>query len=206
MTQRVPPRSISTTQRLHGMQRDAAGPGVAVYAKLNMEDGFRGGLTADEGVQVARWLEEDGGVDALQLTGGHTTRTPFFLMRGDVPLAGMIANQHHWLGRLAMRFFGRIFIRAYPFEQAFFLPQARRVRAAVRLPLMLLGGLTRLDAMRSALAEGFDFVALGRALIRDPDLARRMASGELAASRCIPCNRCVVEMERGGTRCVMRAG
>jgi 2,4-dienoyl-CoA reductase-like NADH-dependent reductase (Old Yellow Enzyme family) len=58
--------------------------------------------------------------------------------------------------------------------------------------------------MEAALAEGFQFIALGRALIRDPDLVRRLASGELTASRCIPCNRCVIEMERGGTRCVMR--
>src|SRR4029077_2808856 len=64
--------------------RRAAGPGMAVYAKLNMEDGFEGGLRLEEGVQVARWLEEDGSVDALQLTGGHTTRSPFYLLRGEV--------------------------------------------------------------------------------------------------------------------------
>ena len=61
-------------------------------------------------------------------------------------------------------------MRAYPFEEAFFLPLARRFRAAVRLPLMLLGGVTRLDTMERALDEGFEFVAMGRALIRDPDL------------------------------------
>jgi 2,4-dienoyl-CoA reductase-like NADH-dependent reductase (Old Yellow Enzyme family) len=64
---------------------------------------------------------------------------------------------------------------------------------------------TRLDTMERALDEGFQFLAMGRGLIRDPDLVMRMQSGELRASRCIPCNRCVVEMERGGTRCVMRA-
>lgn len=184
--------------------RDAAGSRAAVYAKLNMEDGFAGGLQLDEGLQVARWIETDGSVDALQLTGGHTTRTPFFLMRGDVPLREMIANQKHWLPRLAMRVLGPRLLRPYKFEEAFFLPSARRFRAAVRLPLMLLGGVTRLDTMQRALDEGFQFIAMGRGLIRDPDLVRRMQAGELTASRCIPCNRCVVEMERGGTRCVMR--
>jgi 2,4-dienoyl-CoA reductase-like NADH-dependent reductase (Old Yellow Enzyme family) len=95
-------------------------------------------------------------------------------------------------------------IRAYPFEEAFFLPLARRFRTALGLPLMLLGGVTRLETMQRAIEEGFEFVALGRALIRDPDLVRRMQSGELTASRCVPCNRCVVEMERGGTRCIFR--
>ena len=49
-------------------------------------------------------------------------------------------------------------------------------------------------------------LALGRALIADPDLTRRMQAGEATASRCEPCNRCIVEMERNGTRCVLRDG
>lgn len=184
--------------------REAAGPEVAVTAKLNMEDGFRGGLRLDEGLQVARWIEADGSVDALQLTAGHTTRTPFYLMRGEVPRAEMIRNQPPGLARLGMRLFGRIFMRPWPFEEAFLRPAARRFLEAVDLPLILLGGLTRRETLEEALAEGFAFVAMGRALLRDPDLPRRMASGELQASRCVPCNRCVVEMERGGTRCVRR--
>jgi 2,4-dienoyl-CoA reductase-like NADH-dependent reductase (Old Yellow Enzyme family) len=95
-------------------------------------------------------------------------------------------------------------LKPYPFEEAFFLPNARHFREAVGLPLMLLGGVTRLDTMESALAEGFPFFAMGRALIRDPDLVHRMMAGELDASRCEPCNQCMIQMERGGTRCVKR--
>jgi 2,4-dienoyl-CoA reductase-like NADH-dependent reductase (Old Yellow Enzyme family) len=184
--------------------RGAVAGRAAVWAKLNMEDGFAGGLGLDEGIQVARWLEADGSVDALQLTGGHTTRTPFFLMRGAVPLREMVRNERGLAAKLGMALFGRLLIRTYPFEEAFFLPAARRFRRALRLPLMLLGGVTRLDTMERALDEGFELLALGRALLRDPDLPRRMARGELDASRCVPCNLCVVEMERGGTRCVLR--
>ncbi len=177
---------------------------AAIWAKLNMEDGFAGGMTLDEGVQVARGFEADRSVDALQLTGGHTTRSPFFLMRGEVPLRGMIENEKGLVARLGMRAFAPFLIRPYPFEEAFFRSSALRFRGALRLPLMLLGGITRLDTMERALDEGFDLLAMGRALIRDPDLVRRMQAGELTAGRCVPCNRCVVEMERGGTRCVMR--
>jgi 2,4-dienoyl-CoA reductase-like NADH-dependent reductase (Old Yellow Enzyme family) len=69
---------------------------------------------------------------------------------------------------------------------------------------MLLGGVTRRATMEAAIDEGFGFVALGRALIRQPDLVARLADGTLDASPCVPCNRCVVEMERGGVRCVLR--
>ena len=58
--------------------------------------------------------------------------------------------------------------------------------------------------MDRAVEEGFEFVAMGRALIRDPDLLQRMQRGELRESRCNHCNECMVEMEREGTRCVLR--
>lgn len=182
--------------------REAAGPNRAVYAKLNMQDGFRRGLQVHESVAVARMLQEDGSVDALQLTGGHTTRTPFFLMRGDVPLADMIRNERDRFRRLGLRIIGPLLIRGYPFEEAFFLQTARQFRAELDLPLMLLGGVNRLDTMNQAVEEGFEFVAMGRALIRQPDLVRRMQRGQTRESLCTHCNRCVVEMERGGTRCV----
>lgn len=34
---------------------------VAVTAKLNMTDGIRGGITVDEALTTARWLQDDGG-------------------------------------------------------------------------------------------------------------------------------------------------
>jgi 2,4-dienoyl-CoA reductase-like NADH-dependent reductase (Old Yellow Enzyme family) len=144
-----------------------------------------------------------------------------YLMRGDVPLREMIATERSLVRRLGMRLLAPTMLKAYPFEEAFFLPMARRFREAVGLPIMLLGGLTRLDTLERALAEGFEFVALGRALleralaegfefvalgralIADPDLVLRMQAGEARASRCNHCNRCVVEMDRGGTRCVL---
>jgi 2,4-dienoyl-CoA reductase-like NADH-dependent reductase (Old Yellow Enzyme family) len=51
--------------------------------------------------------------------------------------------------------------------------------------------------------EGFDFVALGRALIHDPYLVAKLARGEVERSGCNHCNECVVEMDRGGVRCVL---
>jgi 2,4-dienoyl-CoA reductase-like NADH-dependent reductase (Old Yellow Enzyme family) len=183
--------------------RAAAGGATAVYPKLNMLDGFEGGLRLAEAVEVARMLEDDGSVDALQLTGGHTTRSPFFLMRGDVPLREMIRYERDWTRRLGLRLMGRFLLRPHPFVEAFFLDAARRFREAVDLPLMLLGGVTRLETMSAALDEGFEFIAMGRALLREPDLPRRLQRGEASASICDHCNKCVAEMElETGTRCV----
>jgi 2,4-dienoyl-CoA reductase-like NADH-dependent reductase (Old Yellow Enzyme family) len=182
--------------------REALPPSVAVLAKTNLDDGFAGGLQIGESVQVAQGLEA-AGADALVLSGGFTSRSAFFLLRGDRPLRGMIQVEKNALQRLAMRLFGPVLVRKWPFEELFFLPLAREVRRAVSLPLALLGGAVSNENLRTAMAEGFDFVAMGRALIADPDLVLRLQSGAADRSRCNHCNECVVEMDRGGVRCVL---
>ena len=102
-----------------------------------------------------------------------------------------------------MRLFGPFVVRAYPFEEMFFLEQARKVREAVRLPLVLLGGIVSLDNLETAMDEGFEFVAMGRALIADPTLVRDMERGVVRRTRCDSCNKCIAEMDRGGVRCVL---
>jgi 2,4-dienoyl-CoA reductase-like NADH-dependent reductase (Old Yellow Enzyme family) len=137
------------------------------------------------------------------MSGGFTAVTPFFLMRGETPLADMIDVEKSLLHRLGLRWFGPRVMRSYPFSEMFFLEDARKVRQAVRVPLVLLGGIVSADNMRQAMDEGFDFVALGRALIADPDLIVRIERGENARTRCIQCNRCVAEIDRDGVRCVL---
>jgi 2,4-dienoyl-CoA reductase-like NADH-dependent reductase (Old Yellow Enzyme family) len=85
----------------------------------------------------------------------------------------------------------------------FFRGEAGEIRKAVSIPLVLLGGIVSSDNMQQAMDDGFDFVAMGRALIADPDLVRRIERGENARTRCIACNRCVALMDEGGVRCVL---
>ena len=57
------------------------------------------------------------------------------------------------------------------------MPEARRFLEALDLPVILLGGVNRLDTVESALAEGFSFVAMARALLREPDLVAPVGAG-----------------------------
>ena len=156
--------------------REGAGAHVAVTAKLNMADGVSGGLWLDESIPVARMLEADGAIDALELTGGSSLANPMYLFRGEAPLREFAATLPP-LTRLGFGLVGSRFLRAYPFEEAYFLPYARQFRAALDLPLILLGGIDRLDTMQRAMAEGFEFVAMARALLREPDLVNKMRDG-----------------------------
>ena len=181
--------------------RDAAPANVAVTAKLNMADGVDGGLWLDESVEIARLFEADGALDALELTGGSSLANPMYLFRGDAPLHEFGATLPGPV-RLGFRFIGHRFLRSYPYEEAFFLPYARQFRAALSTPLILLGGITELPTIEMALAEGFAFVAMARALLREPDLPNRMQADAATTSLCIHCNKCMPTIY-SGTRCVL---
>ena len=182
--------------------RDAVGDGAAVTAKLNMSDGVPTGLGVEESLEVARMLQHDGGLDALQLSGGSSLKNPMYLFRGDVPLKEF-ADTFPPVQRLGFRLLGKRFFRSYPFEEAYFLPHARRFRAALDMPLILLGGINRRQTLDLAMAEGFEYVAMARALLREPDLVNRMQAGETDEGHCIHCNQCMPTIYTG-THCPVR--
>jgi 2,4-dienoyl-CoA reductase-like NADH-dependent reductase (Old Yellow Enzyme family) len=181
--------------------RAALPAGFPVLAKVNLRDGFVGGFELADCAQLARWLAARG-ADALVLSGGFVSRDAFYLFRGERPLRAMIAAERSLPQKVALALFGPLVIRAHPFEPMYFLPLAREVRRAVDLPLVLLGGVTALEHLHAARREGFELVAMARALVHDPKLVARYQAGEATVSGCVPCNRCVAEMDRpGGVRC-----
>jgi 2,4-dienoyl-CoA reductase-like NADH-dependent reductase (Old Yellow Enzyme family) len=177
--------------------RAALPVGVPVLCKVNLRDGFAGGLEIAESVEVARMLEAHG-ADALVLSGGFVSKNPFYLFRGERPLRAMVAAEKSVTFKVALALFGPFVIRSYPFEPLYFLPLARQIRRAVRLPLVLLGGVKSRADLGRAMAEGFELVAMGRALLHDPALVAQYAAGQRDDSACVPCNLCVAEMERAG--------
>ncbi len=183
--------------------RDAVGGQLAITAKLNMDDGVPGGFWLGESIQVAQWLEADGSVDALELTAGSSLLNPMYLFTGDAPVREFAAVFGQPL-RAGIQLAGARFLRSYPYQEAYLLDRARQFRAALTLPLILLGGITRKETMDLAMAEGFAFVALARALLREPDLIRRMQADPGVRSLCIHCNKCMPTIYRG-THCVLVA-
>lgn len=180
--------------------RDAVGGRIAILAKLNMDDGVRRGLHLAEAIQVARWLEQDGSLDALELTAGSSLLNPMYLFKGPAPLKEFAAAMPQPL-RTGVRIAGRSRLHSYPYQDAYLLEDAAQVRAAVGLPLVLLGGVTSRAVMDRAMAAGFQFVAMARALLREPDLINRIRIDPAVRSGCSHCNKCMPTIY-SGTRCV----
>jgi 2,4-dienoyl-CoA reductase-like NADH-dependent reductase (Old Yellow Enzyme family) len=124
-----------------------------------------------------------------------------YLFRGEAPIAEMAQTMPRVM-RIGFRLVARRMMPSYPFEEAYFLPMARRFRAELQMPLILLGGINTLATVQQGLDEGFAFVAMGRALLREPDLVAKWRSEPSRIATCIHCNKCMPSIYTG-TRCVL---
>ncbi|MFI6650212.1 NADH:flavin oxidoreductase [Streptomyces sp. NPDC050529] len=180
---------------------DAVAGRIAVIAKMNMDDGVPGGFWLDEAIPVAQWLEQDGTVDALEMTAGSSLLNPMYLFKGEAPLKDFAAIMPQPI-KLGVKLVGKRLLHSYPYRDAYLLEDARQIRAAVKLPMILLGGITDKPAMDLAMREGFEYVAMARSLLREPDLVNRIREDATTPSLCIHCNKCM-PTNFTGTRCVL---
>jgi 2,4-dienoyl-CoA reductase-like NADH-dependent reductase (Old Yellow Enzyme family) len=178
--------------------REKVGPDFPVLVKMNQRDDVKGGLEIDDAVQIAKRFEAEG-ASALVPSCGFTAGKPaFYMMRGPLPITEWAKNQKNPMMKLSMLLFGHMMLNEYPYEPLFLLEGAKKIKDAVKIPVVYIGGVTSLKHLDKLMEEGFEFVEVGRATIRHPDWVKRLQSGEMTESDCDNCNRCVATMEREG--------
>ena len=200
---------------------EAAGDDMGVIVKMNMHDGFRRGMQEAECLEVARELERLG-VHAIVLSAGFVSKAPMEVMRGSMPLKTMthyMDMRKFWWLRALVRVFGRVMIPTVPYSEGYFLEDAKKFRAAVKLPLIYVGGLVSRAKMEEVLEAGFQGMQVARALVRDTDFVKKLRSGEIDRSPCghsnycigrmytleMKCNRCVADLPKSLSREVEKA-
>lgn len=171
----------------------AAGNDMAVLVKMNMRDGFRGGMELDESLQVARKLQELG-AHALVLSGGFVSKAPMYVMRGEMPIRTMTHYMTCWWLKYGVRLVGKYMIPSVPFREAYFLEDALKFREALDIPLVYVGGLVSRQKIEEVLSHGFEAVQMGRALLNEPDFVNRMRREENARCNCRHSNYCIARM------------
>ena len=145
-------------------------PDLAVVYRLSVEDFFPGGLPFSEGRQIAIWAAA-AGADALHVTAGHYRSRPS----------------------------AQVVLPPMNLSDATFLDYAAEVKKRVSVPVIAVGRLGDPAIAERAVAQGkADFIALGRALIAEPQWVEKVRRGE-PVRRCLSCNTCINEM-RGGAR------
>lgn len=182
--------------------RDVVGNRIAVIAKLSMEDGKRGGIALSESLRVVQLLDTDRNLDAIELTQGSSVFKPMYLFRGDTPVDEFAAVMPPPMN-LGVRLVGKRALGTFPYRDLYMLDSARQfVPVVEHTPLILLGGITTREHMQDAMREGFAFVAMGRALLREPDLVNQIREDPAKRSLCNHNNKCMVTVF-GKTHCVL---
>ena len=174
----------------------AAGEDMAVVAKTNMYDGFKGGLNQEECLEVAKELEKTG-VHALVLTAGFVSKAPMEILRGAMPLKTLtyyMNTLRFWWLKLSIRMVGRWMIPTVPYKEAYFLEPAKQFRKELKIPLIYVGGMISKSSMEEVLNEGFIAFQLARPLIHDTEFINKIKTGEIESSECKHSNYCIGRM------------
>lgn len=83
----------------------------------------------------------------------------------------------------------------------FYLDRAKAIRQAVKIPLILVGGVRGPESAQAILDAGIDFVSASRPFICQPDFVQHLEKGE--DSPCIGCTKCLGNIwAKEGRRCV----
>jgi len=102
-------------------------------------------------------------------------------------------------GGIVARFLVPEFIEGYNLETA------ARVKQAVSLPVITVGGMRTKRFMDTAIREAkTDFVSMARPLLLEPDLANKFRNGLSEAARCDNCNMCLIASDTLPIRCHKR--
>ena len=173
---------------------EAARDDMAIVAKTNMSDGFKGGNGIEEGLVIARELKKCG-VHGLVLSGGFVSKAPMYVMRGAMPIKTLTHYMTTWWLKYGVKMAGKYMIPTVPFKEAYFLEDALKFSEAIPdLPLIYVGGLVARDKIDMVLDSGFEFVQMGRALLNDPSFVNKLKTGECERCNCGHSNYCIGRM------------
>src|SRR3984957_3303916 len=160
--------------------RAAVGADMPITARYGIADSGPDGLQLDEGMARLATLAAHG-LNAVEPSYGLMT-SYLENIRPYVAVSPARAVQDWLLPRLWSP--ARL--------EAYYLPFAKAVKAAVDIPVILVGGVRSTDLMARILRAGeADFFALARPFIREPHFPRSLKEGRRGLLDCVSCNICL---------------
>ena len=170
------------------------------------------GNDINDSIQVCKWLI-DAGVDSIHVSTGSSFPHPRNPAGSDFPV-DVLSNTYEQLassgthtfrnflffrGTLTGDFFRQQWLAAgVPADQieGLTLPDARKIKDAVNVPVLCTGGFQTASVIRAAIDRGdVDGVSIARPLVANNDLVNQWKAGKDRADRpCTYCNKCLVHV------------
>jgi 2,4-dienoyl-CoA reductase-like NADH-dependent reductase (Old Yellow Enzyme family)/thioredoxin reductase len=152
-------------------------PDFPIIVRLSATEFVAGGYSDEELIELAQVLQDEG-VAAIDLSGG--------------------SNESPELSRFC--------IQPPSFPRRCLAPYGRRMKEALRIPVIIAGRIVTPEDAEAVLQEGSaDFVSLGRALIADPHwCAKALGDVDAPVRACISCNVCFERLSRERDVCCVQ--
>jgi len=146
--------------------RDGVGSDFAVWVKLDSQEfGRREGITLADAKATAQ-MAQAAGADAIAVSGYHDANSGALHAESNIP---------HRVEHL--------------------VPNATAIRHSVSIPVLSAGRIEPASADRHIARGHFDFLSMGRKLLADPDLPRKLTLGRPQEIRpCIYCYCCASQI------------
>lgn len=153
--------------------RQRVGPELIVGVRFSLDELLAGGLTREEGFEIARRLKASGMVDFINVIRGHIDTDAG--LTDVIPIQGMPSAPH--------------------------LDFAGEVRAAIGLPTFHAARIQDVATARHAIASGkLDMVGMTRAHMAEPHIVRKIREGREEDIRpCVGANYCLDRIYQGGS-------
>jgi 2,4-dienoyl-CoA reductase-like NADH-dependent reductase (Old Yellow Enzyme family) len=170
-------RRMTFLEEVYAAIRATVGNDYPVTIKLTAADHIEGGLQPQDGVAIAKRLDELG-IDAIEVSSGSAASGAMSPVRQKIDA---------------------------PEKEAYNAQLARMIKQSVHVPVMVVGGLRSCGVLQRLLWEGnADLFALSRPLIREPNLPNLWRQDDGHTATCISCNGCFQPGLKGkGIYCIV---
>ena len=175
---------------LHESLKAAKGR-IAVTVKMNMRDGFKGGMDIDESLELGKTFQKTG-ADGLVLSGGYVSKCPMYVMRGSMPIKSFTYSMPQLWLKYGIKLIGKYMIKPYQYNDLYFLDDAIKFRHFLPdMNLIYVGGVSSRQEADEVIDNGFQLLQMGRALVCEPDFVNKMKEDETYHAKCEHVNFCV---------------
>ncbi len=192
--------------------RRMVGDDFPILIKLNTFERAPLGSKPESCLAFSEMVAATGSCNAIELSCG-TNEGGFIMARGKFPTEAIFRYLRPYcnyprLIRALFKYVVAPFVKAKQpqFTEGYNLDTAARVKQAISLPIITVGGMRSKQFMENAISSGkTDFVSMARPLIMEPDLPNKFRTGISEIALCDNCNECVVAADTRPIECYKTA-
>ncbi len=183
---------------------------LPVWIKISAEDNRKNGMDIYSTIKILELLQS-AGLDAVEVSCGtvedgmNTMRSKVMPMDAVFKYREPVARFPKGLKAFSLKMANLVnpmIKQPTPLEN-FNVANAQSIKSALSIPVIVVGGIHKLDDMESIIAsKKADYVSLCRPFICEPNLVRKLHDGTQNEAKCIMCNYCGLVIEKEATKCL----